>query len=94
MKDIELYSNPQEVLRKTRKYFGKNTELYLSTRKNKKYMILNPNTNKMVHFGQIGYEDFTKHKDKKRRDAFKKRNAKWANADKYTSAYMSFVLLW
>lgn len=93
MKDIDSYSDPQEVLRKTRKYFGKDTELYLSTRKNKKYMI-EDNNGKMIHFGLYPYEDYTKHKDKKRRDAFKKRNAKWANADKYTPAYMSYYLLW
>jgi hypothetical protein len=28
-------------------------------------MILNPNTNKWVHFGQLGYQDFTKHNDPK-----------------------------
>ena len=29
-----------------------------SSRKNKKYMILNPNTNKFVHFGAMGYMDY------------------------------------
>jgi hypothetical protein len=91
--DINLYSNPQEVLRKTHKYFGRNTELYLSTRKNKKYMIQNKD-GKFIHFGLYPYQDFTKHKDKTRRDNFIKRNAKWANADKYTPAYMSYYLLW
>ena len=94
MKDIESYSNPQEVLRKIHKYLGKDTDLYLSTRKNKKFMILNPNTNKMVHFGQMGYNDFTKTNDNQKRDNFRRRNHKWANADKYTAMYLSFYLLW
>ena len=33
-----------------------------STRKNKKYMILNDN-NKYIHFGDSRYQDFTKHQD-------------------------------
>jgi hypothetical protein len=93
MKDIDSYSNPQEVLKKVHKYFGRDTDLYLSTRKNKKYMIEDPN-GKMIHFGLYPYEDFTKTKDKQKRDAFRSRNHKWANADKYSPAYMAYYLLW
>jgi hypothetical protein len=39
-------------------------------------MILNPNTNKWVHFGQIGFEDFTYHKDEERRLRYLKRATK------------------
>ena len=42
----------------------------------------------------MGYEDFSKHKDNKRRDNFKKRNIKWGYAQKYTPAWLSFWLLW
>jgi hypothetical protein len=80
MKDIDLYSDPQLVLKKVHKIFGKDTDLYLSTRKNKKFMILNEEGNKFIHFGLYPYEDFTKTKDKTKRDAFKSRNHKWANA--------------
>ena len=31
---------------------------------------------KWVHFGQMGYEDFTKHKDLKRREKYLTRTAK------------------
>jgi len=31
---------------------------------------------KKIHFGQIGYEDYTKHKDEERRKLFKLRNKK------------------
>jgi len=94
MKDIELYSNPQEVLKKLHKYFGKSTDLYLSTRKNKKYMILNEEGNKFIHFGEMGYIDYTKSRDKSLRKTFRQRNHKWANAEKYSPAYLSYYLLW
>ena len=35
-----------------------------STRKNKKYMIMNDD-HKYIHFGDNRYEDFTKHQDLK-----------------------------
>jgi hypothetical protein len=42
----------------------------------------------------MGYEDFTKHKNNFRRDSFLKRNWKWASADKYSPAYLSYYYLW
>ncbi len=48
----------------------------------------------MVHFGQMGYEDATKHYDLNRINRFKKRNWKWRNAPKYSPAYLSWYLLW
>ena len=50
--------------------------------------------NKLVHFGDQRYEDYTKHKDNTRRDNFKKRNIKWGYAPKYSPAWLSFWLLW
>ena len=69
-------------------------EVYPSTRSDKKYMIENPFTNKIVHWGQMNYEDWTKHRDNERRKNFRNRNAKWANADPYTPAFLSYYLLW
>jgi hypothetical protein len=94
MKDIDSYSDPQEVLRKVHKYLGRNTDLYLSTRQKKKYMLLNPDTNKFIHFGEIGYIDYTKSKDKKLRDNFRQRNHKWKDAPKYSPAYLAYHCLW
>jgi hypothetical protein len=90
MKDLELYSDPTLVLEA-----GRNMGyiIAVSTRKDKKYMVLRPDW-KWVHFGQMGYADFTKHNDEKRRDSFWKRNWRWASADRYTPAYLSFHLLW
>ena len=92
--NINNYTNPKIVFTKAKKIYGKDVNIKLSDKSNKKYMMLNPNTNKWFYFGQMGYEDFTKHKDNLRRERFKKRNHKWASYDKYTPSYASFYLLW
>ena len=54
-----------------KKYIPKDTpELFISNRKNKKFMIMNPNTKKFVHFGSLAYEDFTKCNDLERQKAY------------------------
>ena len=64
-------SNPTIVKRKLKKYIKIDTpELFISNRKNKKYQILNPNTNKFVHFGSLAFEDFTKHQDLQRQKKY------------------------
>lgn len=92
-KDLTKWSDPKQAQKQAYKYLGSNSKLYYSTRKNKKYMIQNPEGN-WVHFGFFGAEDFTKHKDEKRRKLFRLRNAKWAEADKWTPAWLSYHLLW
>lgn len=90
-KEIEKYSNSGIVQQQANKYIG--DKVYISTRKDKKYMVKNPQ-GKWIHFGQMGYEDYTKHKDETRRDNFRKRNAKWSKAEKYSPAWLSYWLLW
>ncbi len=92
--EIWDYSNPHIVYRKAKEYFGDDVDLRLSTRKEKKYMIFNPNTDKWVHFGQLYMEDYTHHKNNDRLNNFRIRNHKWKDADRYTPAYLSYVLLW
>ena len=92
--DVEKYSDPKKVLKKAKKIYGKDVVLDVSTRKDKKYMILNPNTDKWVHFGQMNYEDYTKHMDEERRDKFLIRNQNWKDRPKYSPAYMAYFLLW
>jgi len=92
--DVEKYSDPKKVFFRAKKIYGKDVVMDVSTRKDKKYMILNPDNDKWVHFGQMGYEDFTKHKDKLRRELFLNRNHNWVNRPKYSPAYLSYVLLW
>ena len=50
--------------------------------------------NKLIHFGDNRYEDFTYHHDENRRKLFRMRNAKWANAQRDTSSWLSYHLLW
>ncbi len=70
-----------------------------STRKNKKFMV---KTKKgIIFFGDSRYEDFTQHKDKKRREAYCKRAKAIKNKkgeltykDKDTANYWSYNYLW
>jgi hypothetical protein len=87
---LKLVSNPDKVFKKL---MNDGYSIGISTRKNKKYMVLNPN-NKWVHFGDSRYEDYLFHQDEKRRDLFLKRNWRWASADDYTPAYLSYHYLW
>jgi len=91
-KELLKVSDPKEVDKRAMKIFNK--EVYLSTRKNKKYMIKDDN-NRFQHFGDIRFSDFTKHKDEERRNNFKNRNKRWANNEnKFSPAFLSYHLLW
>jgi hypothetical protein len=90
LEQVKKFSNPQEVYNKGRQY---GLTVYLSPNKKKKYTIVDPN-NKITHFGQLGYEDYTKHLDEIRREQFLKRNAKWKDAEPYSPAWLSYYLLW
>ena len=90
LNELYQYSDPDEVNKRA-------MELHLnpihpSSRKDKKYMVFNGT--RMVQFGQMGYEDYTKHHDERRQINFKKRNHKWANRDVYSPAWLSYNLLW
>ena len=95
-KSIRLYSNPTEVYRRAKKYLGKTAKIGLSTKKEKKYMITTPN-GRVVHFGQMGYEDYTKHKNKSRRKNYLNRS-KYIRGDwkgnKYSANNLSRKILW
>ena len=60
-KPIHLYSNPAQVRRLARKD-GENRYFYEKRKKIHGY-----NTGWHANFGQMGYEDFTKHKNKTQR---------------------------
>ena len=93
MEKICEVSNPEVVLKQLEKYYGDEVDLYLSSSKNKEYMVFNED-GKKVHFRDLRFSDWTKHKDKKRRQNFRNRNRKWKDADKYTPAHLSYYLLW
>ena len=90
--DLKKYSDPDLVRHKAFE-MGLN-EVHASSRKDKKYMVFDGH--KMVHFGQMNppYEDYTKHGDEKRRENFRNRNHRWANARRYSPAWLSYWLLW
>jgi hypothetical protein len=94
--EIKKYSNPTQVYKLASKYLGKTAKIGLSTKKEKKYMVITPEGRK-VHFGQMGYEDFTKHKNKTRRKNYLTRSGKikgdWAK-DKYSANNLARKLLW
>jgi hypothetical protein len=96
-KQIQEVSNINKAIYNTKKYLGMNAKLYASERQYKKYKIYNPNTNKYVHFGDIRYQDFTKHGDKIRQNNYLKRatNIKgdWKN-NKYSPNSLSINILW
>ena len=97
-------SNYHEVLKRAKHYYGNETILLPSTRSTKKYMIYNENTHKFVHFGGMGYLDYTKYRqlyDLKTADLHRTRylnralNIKgdWRN-NPYSANYLSILLLW
>lgn len=93
---ILKYSNPTQVYRLASRYLGKTAKIGLSTKRDKKYMVTTPE-GRIVHFGQMGYEDYTKHKNKTRRKNYLTRSGKirgdWA-ADKYSANNLARKLLW
>ena len=97
MNSIYDYSNPKVVYENARHYLGNDVIIKLSNKPLKKYMIFNPNTNKWVHFGQLGYQDFTKHNDPKRRENYMRRTANirgnWKD-NPYSSNMLSRKILW
>ena len=91
-------SNPMTVEENLKKYFKneKIPNLLLSSRKNKKYMIISTDGTKN-HFGDFNYQDFTKHQDKDRQTRYLTRanaiRGDWRN-NKYSPNNLSINLLW
>ena len=87
-------SDPIEV--KRRGYAIYNRPVFFSNRKYKKYMIEDDN-GKFRHFGDIRYEDFTKHKNEVRRLSYYKRmsniKGNWRD-DEFSPNNLSLRLLW
>ena len=94
--EIKKWSNPTTVFRLAKRYLGKTAKIQLSTKKDKKYMVTTPE-GRRVHFGQMEYEDYTRHGDKTRRKNYLRRSAKirgdWKK-DKYSANNLARKLLW
>lgn len=96
-KKLLKYSNPKKAQKMAYKYLGKTAKLYPSNNPEKKYKIYDSKNNKWVNFGQIGYEDFTKHKDKTRRKNYltrtKSMRGNWRE-NRYSANNLSRNILW
>ena len=71
-----------------------------SERKDKKFKVKTP-SGKVIHFGHSLYEDFTQHKDEKRRASYlarakgiKDKNGNLTWKDKNSANYWSIKILW
>ena len=91
---MNKFSDIKKVNRLSKLIYNKSVEP--STRKNKKYMILN-DENKYIHFGDSRYMDYTVHNDLERRKRYLSRASKirgeWKK-DKYSPNNLSQNLLW
>ena len=75
---------------------NKNYFPYVSDKPEKKYFIIT-STGKKVHFGATGYEDYTIHKDPKRKEAYITRHQKkedWTKSGINTAGFWSYHYLW
>ena len=90
-------SNPIVAQKNAFEYLGDDAILYLSNKKNKKYMIHDPFENKWVHFGDINYQDFLYHKNLLRRKLYLNRAAAidgdWKK-NKYSANNLSIHINW
>ena len=91
---MDKVSDIKKVNKLSRMIYEKTVEP--STRKNKKYMIMNDDHN-YIHFGDLRYEDYTKHQDLKRLNNYLSRATKikgnWKK-DKYSPNNLAINLLW
>ena len=90
---MDKVSDIKKVNKLSRMIYKKTVEP--STRKNKKYMIMNDDHN-YIHFGDLRYEDATVHNDPVRISRYLKRATKikgnWKN-NKYSPNNLSINLL-
>ena len=96
-KSLYKYSNPRQAQKMAYKYLGKTAKLYPAHNPEKKYSIYDKKNEKWINFGQIGYEDYTKHHDKTRRRNYLTRTkfmrGDWRN-NKYSANNLSRNILW
>ncbi len=96
-KKLLKYSNPKQAQKMAYKYLGKTAKLYPANNPDKKYTIYDSKNDKWINFGQIGYEDYTKHKDKTRRKNYLTRTkfmrGNWKK-NPYSANNLSRNILW
>jgi hypothetical protein len=100
MDEIGLYMLESKIYN-MRKWFP-DLIIRLSDKKSKKYVAIFKYNNKIqhIHFGQKGYDDYTTHRDQKRRELFRKRfenemkDGKLSRTYPLSSLFWSYNLLW
>lgn len=88
----KIYKNYIDLIKK---HYNVDSEIYPSSRKDKKYMvfgILQNNEGGMIHFGSLDYEDWLFHKNPVRRELYHKRFNK--TLEPYSPYELSKNLLW
>jgi len=73
--EVEKVSNPITVMERAKAIYGDDVIINFSSEPTKKYSVYDENGGKIVHFGDIQYEDYTKHLDPLRRDNYLARSA-------------------
>ena len=93
---LKKYSDYDKVKENAKKYLG-NSNILISTRKNKKFMVEDPINKKYIHFGAVGYEDFTHSKNLIKKNKYLARSEKikgnWEK-NKYSPNNLSRNILW
>ncbi len=96
-KILKQYSDINKAQKNAYKYLGKTAKLCPSNNPVKKYSIYDPTKNKWINFGQIGYQDYTRHNNKSRRRNYLNRTAgmigNW-KSNKYSANNLSRNILW
>jgi len=96
--EILKWSNPSIAQANAYKYLGDDAKIYFSKRKGKKFKIFNPNTQKYVHFGALGYQDHTRDPDPRKKASYLARatnikKGQWRN-NPYSPNNLSIHILW
>jgi hypothetical protein len=96
-KRLYLYSNPSLAQKMAYKYLGRTAKLYPARNPEKKYSIYDEKNDRWINFGQMGYEDYTKHHNKQRRKNYLTRTkfmkGNWRN-NRYSANNLSRNILW
>lgn len=97
LQQLSLFSDFNVAQEKAEAYLGKDVVLFTSPKVSKKFRVYDPNKNKWIDFGQMGYEDYTKHQDPIRRERYLNRatNTKgnWRD-NPYSPNNLSIHILW
>jgi len=95
--ELLKYSSPVVAQKRAYAYLGKTAKLYPASNKHKKYRIWDRKGEKWVNFGQLGYQDYTRHKNKARRTSYLARSRKirgdWKQ-NKYSPNNLAIHILW